>query len=332
MTETAQTAVDKDLGSTRRSDLVPTGSTLLNLALSGQANGGFKLGTIANLVGDSSSGKTFLALQMFAEVVRDNRFKDYELVYDDAESALLIDIETLFGKEIKRVRMDIRSTRIEDFFVNLRKVMEDNRPFIYILDSLDSVYSKEEDDRKDSDIGRRQIPNEPRILSQMLRRVNDVIKDTDSLLLIISQTRKNIGVTFGMKTRRAGGDALRFYSCHELWMAIRKHIRRKERDVGVLSKCRIMKNKLMGRQREVEFPILFDYGIDDLTSIINWMEFEGFWKKDGRSLNTDYGKMTETKLIDYIEGNNLENEVQKMVEDKWNQIESSIKTDRKRRY
>ena len=325
-------AVIQDSGSTRRSDLVPTGSTLLNLALSGQAVGGFKLGTVSNLIGDSSSGKTFLALQMFAEAVRDKRFKDYELVYDDAESALMIDIESLFGKEIMRIRTDIRSTRIEDFFVNLRKVMEGERPFIYVLDSLDSVYSKEEDDRKDEEIGRRQIPNEPRILSQMLRRVNDVIKDTDSLLLIVSQTRKNIGVTFGMKSRRAGGDALRFYSCHELWMAIRKHIKRKERDVGVVSRCRIMKNKLMGRQREVEFPILFDYGIDDLSSMISWMESEGFWKKEGKSLKTDYGKMTESKLINYLEENDLERELQGIVEDRWNQIESSIKTDRKKRY
>ena len=36
----------------RRTDLVPTGSTLLNLALSGKPYGGFKLGTIVNVVGD----------------------------------------------------------------------------------------------------------------------------------------------------------------------------------------------------------------------------------------------------------------------------------------
>ena len=316
----------------RRTDLVPTGSTLLNLALSGEPDGGFKLGTICNVIGDSSSGKTFLAWQMFAEVIRDTKFDGYQLIFDDAEAALLIDIEGLFGKSINRVRRDIRSSRVEEFFVNIRKIMSEDKPFIYCLDSLDSLFSKEHDAKKDSDVGRREIPSEPRVLSQLLRRVNDSIKDTESLLMIVSQTRKNIGVVFGSKQRRAGGDALRFFSCHEMWMAIRKHIKRKERDVGVVSKCKVMKNKLVGRQRMAEFPILFDYGIDDLSSMIAWMVEEGFWKKEGQSLRTDYGKMTEKKLINYIEDNNLEKELQKTVEGYWSDIESEIKTNRKRRY
>ena len=43
-------------------DLLGTGSTLLNLAISGKTCGGFPAGKYVFFVGDSSSGKTFLAL------------------------------------------------------------------------------------------------------------------------------------------------------------------------------------------------------------------------------------------------------------------------------
>jgi len=333
--ETAEAAVIQDSGSTRRSDLVPTGSTLLNLALSGQSIGGFKLGTIVNVVGDSHAGKSFLAWHLLAECVYSKKFKDYELIYDDAEAALSIPIRSLFGKRVEdRVRMDIRSDYLEDFFVSIRKVLKKGKPFIYVLDSLDSLKAKEEDEKTDDLVGKRQIPDVPRILTQVLRRMNDQISDADSLLLIVSQTRKAIGVMFGDKLRRAGGDALRFHSHHELWLAVKGHERRKGRDVGVICRVKIKKNKLTGRQREISFPLYVDYGLDDIGSMVDWLVDEDFWVKEkgSRTVKTDYGNITREKTIKFIEDNNLESELRKMVEDKWNEIEDSIKTDRKRRY
>ena len=67
--------------------LIPTGSVLLNLACSNSKRGGFGAGKMVNLIGDSSSGKTLLALSMFAEVAKLKQFKDYHFVYDDVEHA-----------------------------------------------------------------------------------------------------------------------------------------------------------------------------------------------------------------------------------------------------
>jgi RecA/RadA recombinase len=52
---------------TPRVEFLTTGSTLLNLALSGKGkNGGIPRGRIINIVGDGSSGKTLTALEILA--------------------------------------------------------------------------------------------------------------------------------------------------------------------------------------------------------------------------------------------------------------------------
>jgi RecA/RadA recombinase len=52
---------------TPRVEFLTTGSTLLNLALSGKGKeGGIPRGRIINIVGDGSSGKTLTALEILA--------------------------------------------------------------------------------------------------------------------------------------------------------------------------------------------------------------------------------------------------------------------------
>ena len=90
---------------------VPTGSALLNLALSDRANGGFLTGKIVNVIGDSSSGKTFLCLTTLAETAHNPAFDDCLLVYDDAEAASEFNIEKLFGSKTVRRIMPRPSTQ-----------------------------------------------------------------------------------------------------------------------------------------------------------------------------------------------------------------------------
>jgi len=95
----------------KRADLVPTGSTMLNLAMSDTPWGGPLLGRIWNLVGDNSAGKTFLWYSLLAECVRLKRFADYAPIHDDAEKAVFFDVPYLFGQ---RLADKIRASRYDD--------------------------------------------------------------------------------------------------------------------------------------------------------------------------------------------------------------------------
>ena len=80
-------------------DFIPTGSTLLNCAISDDPFGGFKIGKIANLVGDSSAGKSMLAVTCLAEVAMYSRFDQFRLIYDEPEAAMEFNMNHLFGPD-----------------------------------------------------------------------------------------------------------------------------------------------------------------------------------------------------------------------------------------
>jgi len=325
----------------RRAGLVPTGSTLLNLALSDNPHGGYLLGTMVNVVGDSSAGKTFLCWNMFAEVCRRSEFDGYELIYDDAEGKLQIPIERMFGKktaervEWKGISEELpASDTVEDFDVAVRELLDGGKKFIYVLDSFDALSDREELKKKEL---KRDYPAKPRLASQMFRKICGRINGTQSLLVVVSQTREKIGVMFGEKKSRSGGRALRFYSMHELWLAVKSHIKRKDREVGVRVLAKTKKNHLTGKLREVEFDIFHDYGVDDIGSMIDWMVGEGFWikLKSGTTIDTggDFGKGTKNKLIKLIEEDERElDKLIKLVGQCWEEVELSIRTDRRPRY
>ena len=339
--ETAQTAGVKDSGSTRRSDLVPTGSTLLNLALSNTPYGGYRLGRITNLIGDWHSGKTWLFWQSMAEVVRDKRFDKYDIYYDGAEGATDIPVVDLFGSKILRVDTGKKSVSLEDFFSNIFGLIEKGKPFIYCLDSLDSIFANEQRDKKVEEVGKREIPSEPRVFNSILRRIHDGIDKTESALFVISQTRKAIGVIFGSQQRRAGGDALHFHSWHELWLSIRsqvkKRVRGKDRSVGIIIKIRIEKNKVTGKRQMIQIPLLTDFGLDETGSLIDWLvNEEKIWntKKEGVKtvIESDFGTLSREALIAHIEEDGLENDLRELVVKEWFDIENATKTNRKKRY
>ena len=328
--------------------LIPTSSTLLNCACSDNPFGGYGIGKIVNLIGDSSSGKTLLGLSCFAEMSMFKKFDDYALIYDDVEAALEFNLEYLFGFDISdRIDMSYTSDTVQDFYGNIKRTIKEERPFVYILDSLDaltsveemqraSVYEKLEKDRteKEKKMGSYKM-EKAKLVSEILRVVARDIKRMEALVIVISQTRDNVGFGFSDKTR-SGGRALKFYSSHEMWLSVLKPIRKKNRIIGVDTKAKISKNKLTGKVREVSFPIYYDYGVDDLTANIDFLVSQGHWKKKlkGTTINAPEFDLVATreKIIQHIELNFLEKELQEIVGETWNNIEEEIRLDRKPKY
>lgn len=319
-------------GIDKRDDLLPTGSTLLNLALSDNPYGGYAKGTLINIVGDSSAGKSFLAWHLFAEIIHDGRFKDWELVYDDAEGKLKLDIKKLFGEGIGRVKLD-SSDLVEEFDQKVRKLLALRSPFIYCNDSFDALTDKEEKLKEEV---KRDYPLKPRLFSEMLRKICGDLEKQDSLLVIVSQTRDKIGVQFGEKKTRSGGNALRFHAMHEFWLAIKNHVKRKKKEVGIHVVVKAKKNHLTGKLRQIEFDLFFDYGIDNIGSMIDWMVEEGFWERPEKlqtiKTGRDFGDITKEKLVKMIEEEDREKDLIGIVADCWRQVEEEIATKRRPRY
>lgn len=321
-----------------------SGSTLLNLSCTDTMRGAFKVGKIINIVGDSASGKTLLCLSALAEACYNPDFDDYNLVFDDSEASMEFDIPYLFGEKAgERIELyseeDDRAKTVLDFVDHVVELYKKGKPFIYILDSMDSITTEAAQAKVQEQIEKREKAkgtygmDKPKFLSNVLGDISRKIKDSNSIVIIISQTRDNIGMTFAPKTR-SGGNALRFYSALELWLAMGETIKAKGRIIGREVRSQVKKNKVTGKMRTADFNIYYDYGIDDVRSCIDFLLKEGHWTTEKKSIVAKEFNMKGTldKIIRYIEEKNGENRLRKIVEKVWVGIEDSIKLNRKRKY
>lgn len=353
-----------------RRNLLSTGSTLLNKSLSGNPFGGFAKGKYYFMVGDSMSGKTFLSMTCFAEAAINRQFKDYRFIYDNIEDGMLMNTDALFGMEVSdRMEPPARTkegqprfSRIaEDFYYHLDDAIAEGRPFIYVLDSMDALDSEaadkkfdqlkkarrkalrkeegevpEKGEEKDEKVAGSYGDGKAKINSASLRKMIKGLKDTGSILIIISQTRDNIG-GYGGKTR-GGGHALRFYATTEFWSnvveQIKKKVHDKDRKVGIRVRVSMKKNRLTGKLYDVEMDIYPSYGIDDLGSCVDYLLEEGWWTKEKQSVKAgEWGFVgTRERLISYIEQNERQSELQAIVGQCWDEIDAACSLQRKPRY
>jgi recombination protein RecA len=337
-------------------DFVSTGSTLLNLACTGKSSRGFMKGKFYYLVGDSRSGKTFLTLTCLAEAAQNKNFDNYRFIYDNAEDGALMNIRHFFGSKVDE-RMEPPSTddagepvyseTIEEFYYNVDDAVKAGKPFIYILDSMDALTSDSERSKfKDQKLAYRKGKDTPgsygdgkaKKNSSGVRQLIGHLRRTGSILLVVGQTRDNIG-GMGFETRtRSGGRALRFYATIEIWSkcgkSIKKTVKDKPRKIGLTSILEVKKNRVSGKDRTVEVPIYNSIGFDDIGGCVDWLIEEGHWKKAKQSLVVPELDFTGTReaLIRKIESDGLEKDLRMIVQEAWDEIEEACDPGRKRRY
>jgi len=321
--------------------LIPSGSTMLDLCCSDTPFGAYVPGTLVNPVGDKSAGKTMGYHSMLAEMCRWKRFKDYHLIHRDIEHAVQWDIAQLFGDKLaKRIDMKSKVRTIEDMKKDLRALIKEGRPFVYGLDAYDAVGSKEGDAKKDDDESGYANAKKTKELGFILQESLDGIVNTGSLLVIISQVRQNMDpAPFTPKFKRNGGQALGHYVSHEPWIfkgkKLYREVNKRKRQIGVMAMPRVEKNRLTGKVRSCEFPIYYDYGIDDLGSCVSFMIKEGFWKKKDGKIRAKELRVSGANvgaLVAKIEEKNLEKELKTAVGRAWLEIEESMKLNRKKKF
>lgn len=342
-------------------DYVSTGSTLLNLAITGNPYWGFAKGRYYRLVGDSTSGKTFLSLTCFAEASINKNFSNYRLIYDDCEGGAMMNISKFFGPKVAE-RLEpptkdevgpIFSSTIEEFYYNVDDAFKQKDPFIYVLDSMDSISSKDEinkfDEQKKAYRKNREAAGsygdgKAKKNSSNLRRLLGPLRRSGSILIIISQTRDLIPTGFmqryiGDKRTESGGRALKFYAAAELWSSVKKAITKdvkgKKRELGKLITIRVKKNRITGKDRSVTIPIYHSMGIDDLGSCVDYLVEEFHWlKKKGAGIYAKEFKFQGTKdeIVKYVEGRGMERDLREIVAEVWHRVEKECEVIRKFRY
>lgn len=262
------------IGSEPDVKFIHTGCTLLDCVL----GGGWALGRVANIVGDRSTGKTLMAIEAAANFKRQYKGKNY---YREAEAAFNQRYAESLGMP-NDVEYWPKSkgpfNTVEQFYSDLKaqttKLIERETPGLYVLDSLDAL-SDEKEMVREIDANSYGTGKAAK-MSELFRKVTRLVEQAQLSLIIVSQIRDKIGITFGRKTTRSGGRALDFYASQIIYLAhlktIYRTIKGQKRAVAVRVKAKCDKNKVGNAFRECEFTIRFGYGVDDLQANLDWLK------------------------------------------------------------
>lgn len=325
--------------------LLSSGSTVLNLACSGTKEGAFKKGGYYFFVGDSSSGKSFITRTMFAEACLDKNFKGYDLIDDDVENGANMDYAAYFGDRMADRVEKVASRTLEEFY---DRILSRKKPFVYLLDSMDPLKPQADLDKMEEDKKARQKGKESKgsygmakakMNSNYMGQVNQKLKETDSILLMVGQTRDNIGLDamFNPKTR-GGGNALTFYAQLEIWTSVRERTKvrvlGKDRKTGMVAKVHVKKNRQTGHDRQVFLPLYYASGLADVDGNVRYLVDEGHWKGTADKVAApefefDGGR---EEFVKWVEENDAEDMVATLVEEVWRKIDAESAVVRKSKY
>jgi RecA/RadA recombinase len=344
--ETDKTADADSLASNEH--FVGTGSTLLNLALSDRVDGGWLTGHGVHIIGDSNTGKSLEALTILAEAAHDPWFDDYLLEDFDRESSRAFDVLKLFGKKTaERITQAPFMQNIEEWNTHVHKLLDKGEPFVHVLDSFDALTSKAEmeaaEARVKGNIEKGSYGTEKaKASSAFFRQLVGKLEHSKSLLVLISQTRDDINpMSFAAASNRkySGGNALTFYGHQRVFLAVKGSIKSRNRAIGSNVVAKVARTRVTGKQRTVEFPVYYDYGIDDIGSMVDFLTIQndkddGIWNKSKNSIVAEDFDLTVSrdKLIRTIEEEGWEDKLKQLTSELWHEIEDSLKLNRKNKY
>lgn len=203
-----------------------TGSLSLDRLCAGGNPGGVAIGRryglIAHVAGEWSTGKSVILDQIFRSVLVDHKGLAYCTETEGTRTPHFMDAIGL-PKDLLVIDRPDTFEKAFDHFEEWHEVVRKADPTIPVVwgfDSLDSTEAAKSADKGMSESGGWHFGGgRAEALGAGLRRVAKLCSRYPTTLVMLNQTRDNVGVMFGPKKRTPGGNPPHFYASLELMLS-----------------------------------------------------------------------------------------------------------------
>ena len=313
------------------SRVVSTGSTLLDLAISGgrRPGGGIPAGIIVEIFGPESTGKTAI----LAEIASSAQAKGGKVKFEDPEARLDKEYCEIYGLHLDGKEDYFRPDTVRKLFEDIWEWETD--PSVVSVFGADSIAALSTDmEMEDEDkMGMRRAKE----FSEGLRKTCRKISSNDKLVVLTNQIRDTTN-SMGEKEQSTGGHAVRFYSSLRLKTSFefpQKYIKKSaqvtektkaEKVIGINTTIKVVKSTVDDPYREAPVRIIFGYGIDDVRANLEYVK-----KMTGgtkfKAIDKEFQSIENAIL--HIENGSFEEGLKSEVIHLWTEIEQKFKMERK---
>ena len=273
-------------------NVLSTGSLVLDDAL---GIGGYPMGSIIEMFGNPSVGKTTLALSAVSKAQEQGML----CVFVDAEHGLDPGYAENLGVDLSEVLIS-QPTHAQEALTIVDKMARTGDVSLIVVDSVAALVPKEE---LEGNVEKDHIARQARIMSQFLRRIAGFVHQTGCLVIFVNQTRQKIGgFGFGPTSTTSGGTALKFYAHARLEIKSIGQIKDGENIIGNHTRVKIVKNKHAPPFKTADFDIVFGKGIDTYGEVLDIAINKGIVKKSGAWFKMDDENIGQGRFntIEYI--------------------------------
>lgn len=267
---------------------------------------GLARGKIIQIVGGTSSGKTTLSQLFIASIQKAGKI----VAWEDAEHAFEPEYAQRFGIDLTRLLVE-EPASAEEVFSNIFAMLAVPDIGAIVVDSVASLTPEAElDDSKQKALL-------ASFLSVNLKKLTSrMTKDSPVIILLNQERDKFDAMSFGEKSKGAGGRAVDFYSHIILKTSRIGKVKNKEETkvIGVKTKVEAKKNKLGMPFREGVLLVDYRRGISRFSGFIELLEELKIISKSGRDYSYK-GTVFKREEIQSIFETNREAIIQSMEEE-----------------